>query len=260
MDWLTALSVPLGVAAVFLLFRTFFPRKAAGKEAPPTAEERSRFHKVHLLSTLALPAVSLALLYPLVLLLSRARLGVESGPDLAFVGLPGTLEWGMACLLASVGLGIVLVDRIEALILKGELPRFRAFQAGAYGFDSVKVRSFIRTFTLVAGVSAMVLMLDYRLVVRKDKVLVDGFFSLTETEYAMADIDSVLTAPKLVAPNGKEIEAREYVLKMTDGRSLPSINLPGLHGGNRDTLFALIAAMAGKGVTEKPLLERQDLR
>jgi hypothetical protein len=260
MDWITALSVPLGVVAVFLLFRAFFPRKASGSEAPPSPEEKKRFHRIHLLSTLSLPMVTLALLYPLALVFSRLRLGIDAGPDLVFAGLPGVLEWGVACLLASVGLSLLLVERIEAMVLKQELARFRAFQSGAYGFDSVKVRSFLRTAFLVSGVSALALMLDFRLVVRKDKVLVDPFLSLTEEAYPLSQVDSVLTAPKVVAPNGKEIEAREYVLKMSDGRNLSSISLPGVHGGNRDTLFTLIAALAGKPVTEKPILGRDDLR
>lgn len=260
MTWLAYLAVPLAVLGVFLLFRFWFPNPA-GKDRPAfDAAESRRFRRAHLVSTLAFPAIIALLLLLLTSLLPRLAPFGGADADLLFAGRPGPVAWIMGTLPLAMGLAILILERIEAALLKADLPRLRAFQSGAYGFDVAKVRSFLRTVTLVAGVSAAALMLDWRFSLGRNQVVVDGFLSVSAEEYPMKGVAAVLTAPALVAPNGKTVPNREYVVRMEDGRAFNSLNLPGVTPANRDSLFTLIALLSGKGLTEKPILERQDLR
>lgn len=260
MTWLVLLSVPLGITGVFLLFRFWFPNNSQSGEHPLDAADSKRFRRVHLLSSLSLPVLIAFILYPLSVLLPRIRPGLGAGPDLLFAGAPGSGQWTLAALPLAMGLAILILDRAEAFLLGKDLLRLRAFQSGAYGFDAAKVRSFFRTVTLVAGVSAVALMLDYQFQLRRDRVVMDAFLSISTEEFPVKEVAAVLTAPALVAPDGKTVPDREYVVMMSDGRKFNSLYLPGVTPVNRDSLFTLIALLSGKGLTEKAVLDRQDLR
>lgn len=261
MNWISALSVPLAITGVFLLFRLFFPSKEADAPVRPfEPAERKRYQVAHLLSTLAFPVLVGVLGWLISMLLPHLRFGLDAGPDLIFAGLPGPTAWILAGVFAGMGLAIVVLDRLEALFLKGDVGRLRQFQSHAYGFNAAKVRSFLLTFTLSAGLLFTALMLDWRFLVRKDRVVLDGFMSITESVYPYGKMQALFTAPSFVAPNGDTVARREYAVLMEDGSGFNSLDLPGVTPQNRDSIFTLIGLLSGRSLTEKAVLERDDLR
>lgn len=92
------------------------------------------------------------------------------------------------------------------------------------------------------------------IVLRSDVLTMQNFFALEPSVHSVRDATAIVTAPYVLAPNGKRVLAmRAYLIRFSNGDTWNSRNLGA--STRLDQLAALVARRSGVPVTEVRLLD-----
>ena len=93
-----------------------------------------------------------------------------------------------------------------------------------------------------------------------DALVVNGIFSPSEVRYPLADVQNIETSGRFVAPNGKLVSRREYVVIFNDGRRWSTTFIPSDPDPEAKRKFMrMIADRSGKPIEEVDLFAKGEL-
>ena len=113
---------------------------------------------------------------------------------------------------------------------------------------------------LAPSLGMTILFADNYTRVADDHIALNPFFSLGETRHGYRDIERIVTAPRLFAPNGNTVERRVYLIHFQGGDKWNSDNAPGDHTDTELSQIATgVSEKSGVPVTEQEIFRRDEL-
>ena len=200
--------------------------------------------------------VSAATVYPAFRAAGNAAARALPEADITFApAFPG--YWGLpAGLFGLAFAGFASMWAVKAL-LGPAYPEFLLFWSKSGRMDPVKTNLVLMSVVMAMAMMSMLLGLEAHVQLRGETLIVHGFTPIERT-YDLAQLRSIRSAPRFVAPNGDVVTRREYVLsfgrRRWDTMYIPSD--PPLSA--KTALVAEISKRAGVPIDELPVLQRSD--
>ena len=249
-----AIAVPLVVG----LFRRLLPAKVAPQSGVAPSPNEKRFKRLNTLYGFGL--IIMASIYTPVLWLglSQGALAIRRTipPTDVALYLPSAY-WGLVALF----LAICLSGLTTLFFLKSRLGRdyqeFMAFSDRKEGYQSRLVLQLVMWPTAILCGLSTIKGLRCRIVLSGDRLTVQRLLSLEPTTYPFPNITSIMTAPSLVAPNGKIVYRQIAVIHFKDGTSWTT----DAAGGGQDAanFVHLVSMKSGVSIQPMAVLSRSEL-
>ncbi|HEV8585958.1 MAG TPA: hypothetical protein VGT02_13400 [Methylomirabilota bacterium] len=259
--FLTSLVAALAVAGVVAVLARRFPARVAPDDGPSLEELKPRFARVEGLAAAVYLVTAAVLTLPIWWVLATgAELRAALLPDAEHTLIVLSLYWVipamfLALVAAAVPTTAVLRRRLGAAYRDYE--RYTALKAR---YDA---RQVLRILVPLVGAGCgvmIVLGLDFYLLIARDAIVINRYFSLGEERHALVDLVEVRTAPAFTAPNGNTVHRRLYVLVFADGSRYATSYLPrDPTPAEQRVMFTELARRAGRPVVEVPIFTRADL-
>lgn len=128
-----------------------------------------------------------------------------------------------------------------------------------YGCDYDRLCFNLGVAVLVLALAAVPECLNTYVQVRDDSFVVHPFFGLREHVYAATDVDSIKTAPKFVAPNGRVRYDRDYVVYFKNGDKWEARDLPSDSPYDERRVVEWLSEKSGVPITEISVFQTSDL-
>jgi hypothetical protein len=260
--WVGALAASIAVPVAFAILRRFFPLPRGLETDRSLADLRQEYGRFELLSLpllLALAPAATYLWWRLFL-----ALATDSGFSHA-AGVHALRPPRIAWLLPALLLGILSAGpAIEAILRRLLGERWREYVAYTnlrHGFDSEAIeKPFYFAFGGLAAVGAF-LIANWYVLFTPSEIRLNPFFAVRERVFAYTDLVAIRTAPAFVAPNGKTVRRREYVLRFSDASAWNTTWDPSeATEGELRSLVQWVSERSGVSIEEAPLLAREELR
>jgi hypothetical protein len=247
---------------MFALLRKLFPAKPAPSSGLPLAELKAKYRKwVNLLGLLMFLT---GVLFSVGLWFAISGLGSWSAhqlPPALVTFAPITPRyWAVPALLLGLVCGGMAAMWIVRWLLGSHYGEFLDYWCQSSGMNSVRANVFVFQVSAALCVGLISLGLRAHVQLTDDTLLVNGIFSTNEARYPLADIQSIETSSRFVAPNGKLVSRREYVLIFSDGRRWSTTFIPSdPDQETKGKFIRMIADRSGKPIDEVALFARDDL-
>jgi hypothetical protein len=167
--------------------------------------------------------------------------------------------WSFPAMVAGMGSGGFLADQLFQIILKNRYSEYTFYQSAKYKINVAKlgISAYIVT---VAATLVMVLMIsNWYTLFSADHVTVKRLFAVSEDELMYSDVSHIITAPSFIAPNGKVVNRREYVIKFATGKSWTTNLAPtDLTLSQKLHIAQFVSRMAGVPITEVKMLKKDE--
>jgi hypothetical protein len=257
-----ALAAAICVPITLLALRRLFPVPRGTQVDRSLSDLRKEYRRWELLTLplyLAIAAIASYLWWKLFL-----GLATETGfayDGAVFALRPARIAW----LLPAMFLGMLsagpAVNAVLRRLLKNRYYEYVAYQNLRYGFDSEAiVKPFCLGFGGLVAVGVFVIA-NWYAIFTTTEIRLNPFFSIRERSFSYADVVSIKTAPAFVAPNGKTVQRREYVLQFSDSTSWNTKDEPSdAAEAQVRSLVHAVSERSGTAISEIPVLHREDFR
>jgi hypothetical protein len=257
-----ALAASIGVPIAFLVLRRLFPVPRGAQVDRSLEDLRKEYGRWELLTLplyLAIAAVASYLWWKLFL-----GLAAETGfayDGAVFALRPVRIAW----LLPAMFLGMLsagpAVNAVLRRLLKDRYHEYLAYQNLRYGFDSEAIaKPFYLGFGGLVAISVLMIASWYAIFTTTE-IRLNPFFGIRERSFSYADVASIKTAPAFVAPNGKTVQRREYVLQFSDSTSWSTNHDPSdATEAQVRSLVHAVSERSGVAISEIPVLRHEDFR
>lgn len=112
---------------------------------------------------------------------------------------------------------------------------------------------------LVAGLYIF-LNLNWYVLISEDSLTINRFFAMSEERRLYSDVTAIQTAPKLISPNGKLVDRREFVVRFNDGAVLSSNFFPEQFDEKKELEISdFISAQSGLPIQEIEVFQNDEL-
>jgi hypothetical protein len=145
-------------------------------------------------------------------------------------------------------------------LLGARYSEFLDYWCQSSGMDSVKAN--VMVFQVCGFLCFGLIFLGLRAHVQltNDALVVNGIFSPSEVSYPLTDIQNIESSGRFVAPNGKLVSRREYVLIFNDGRRWSTMFIPSDPDPETKRQFMrMISDRSGKPIEEVALFAKGEL-
>jgi len=255
-----ALLASIGVPIAFMILRRLYPVPRNVEVRRSLEDLRSEYMKWELLTLLLLFTIAPIATYVWwQLFLDFAPANCFSHDAAVFSLRPPRIAW----LIPAMVLGLLsagpLIDAMLRRFLEERYPEYVAYQNLRYGFDSAAIeRPFYLAFGGLAAICVFMIA-NWYAVFTPAEIRINPFLAVRELEFRYSDVVSIDTAPAFVAPNGKAVRRREYVLHFSDASSWSTTNEPS--DASEVELRSLVKAVSersGVPISEVPILGREE--
>jgi hypothetical protein len=170
------------------------------------------------------------------------------------------LYWIVPSGLLAFSLAFYLSDWAGRRFLRERYPEYLDYLQLKTKMDMGRVSSLLKNGALVASAVSIFLGLAWSLRLESDGLVFHRYFSLRDERFAVSDIQSIRTAPALIAPSGGLVVRREYVLQFADGRRWTTNDLLADPSEmEKRKLVALLALRSGVPVQEVAVFHYEEL-
>ncbi len=255
---IAATSVAVAIPLAMRLLAKLFPAKPTAAAAPSfdaLAAKYRRWDGILAVMILAVAAPASFVLYRLLVWIANWCAGLLPRADMVLAPITPAY-WFLPALMLGLLCGIVVALGIVRRLLGERNSEYEAYWARASKMDSVKANRVV--MEVCAGLCAMLIFLGLRtyVLVSGDALIVNGYFSLGETRYHLADIRKIETAPRFIAPNGDTVARREYVVTFADGRRWTTDIAADPDQATKRALVQLLSRRSGVPVEELAVFPR----
>lgn len=104
---------------------------------------------------------------------------------------------------------------------------------------------------------AVALGLNWYVVIRSDALVVNSLIGLTEIVYPFSDVQTIQTAPQLIAPNGNVVQRREFLVTFGSGGTWSTNALPTkLSESEKRSMVQFISDRSGTAIEEIDVFDK----
>ena len=247
---------------MFALLRRLFPARPAPSSGLPLAELKAKYSKwVSMLGVLMFVTS-----VPFAIGLWFAMTGLASWcaqqlPSAIITFAPVTPRyWAVPALLLGLVCGGIAAMWIVHRLLGARYSEFLDYWCQSSGMDSVKANVLVFQVCGVLCFGLIFLGLRAHVQLTNDSLVVNSIFSPSEVSYPLTDIRNIESSRRFVAPNGKLVSRREYVVIFSDGRRWSTIFIPSDPDPEaKRTLIRTMADRSGKPIEEVDLFSKGEL-
>jgi hypothetical protein len=260
---LTSLLTAIAIPVVFWLLARKYPAPQLSAEGPSLEALWPKYRKWEWIILVAYMAlwfpVSAAIYWPLHLVARWRAEGMQDNPDTFVFFVDGAALWIPAFFMALLLSGVVLTPALKFL-LKERYAEYERFAALRIGFDQNRAMKGLAIVFSSAFILAVFALFDAYFVASPNQLRVNPLLGF-ERQYAYGDVSEIVTAPALIAPNGKTVHKRVYVVRFRDGTFYTTDNMPEYEVGDRSPtlLIQYIVHRSGVSPKEKAVFERGEL-
>jgi hypothetical protein len=247
---------------MFALLRRLFPAQAAPPSGLPIEELRAKYRKwVNMLGLLMFVAgvpFSIGLWFAMS---GLAAWSAHQLPSAIVTFAPITPRyWAVPALLLGLVCGAMAAMWMVRWFLGVRYGEFLDYWCQSSGMNSVRANVFV--FQVCAALCVGLLSLGLRAHVQltDDALVVNGIFSTGEVRYPLDAVQNIETSEFFVAPNGKLVSRREYVVVFNDGRRWSTTFIPSdPDPETKRSFIRMIAERSGKPIQEVSLFTNDEL-
>jgi hypothetical protein len=247
---------------MFALLRRLFPAWPAPSSGLPLAELKAKYSKwVSMLGVLMFVTGVLFSVGLWFAMGALARWSAHQLPSALVTFAPITPRyWAVPALLLGLVCGGMAAMWIVRQLLGARYGEFLDYWCQSSGMNSVRANVFV--FEVCAALCVILVSLGLRAHVQltNDALVVNGIFSPSEVRYPLADIQTIESSGRFVAPNGILVSRREYVVIFSDGRRWSTTFIPSDPDPEAKRSFMrMVSARSGKPIEEVALFAKDEL-
>jgi hypothetical protein len=247
---------------MYSLLRKLFPAQAVPPSGLPPEELKAKYHKwVNMLGVLMFFTGVLFSIGLWFAMSALAKWSAHQLPSAIITFAPITPRyWAVPSLLLGLVCGGMAAMWIVRRLLGARYGEFLDYWCQSSGMNSVRANVFVFQVCAALCVGLISVGLRAHVQLTDDTLVVDGIFAAGEVRYPLADIRSIETSGRFVAPNGQLVSRREYVVVFSDGRRWSTTYIP----SDPDTeakreFMRMISDRSGKPIEEVALFAKDEL-
>jgi hypothetical protein len=172
--------------------------------------------------------------------------------DVAII--PDGVVWAFPAFFAGMIAAVYPVELVLRLILRERFIEFESYESRKLGFNVERAAGWASLIMTGGCVLSVAMIADWYIVVGRDAVRIDGFFSPIERVYPFEEVAEIQTAPRFRAPIGKVVDRREYVIAFRDGRSWSTRWTPFESADQKTSVAEVISERSGVSILELDIL------
>lgn len=260
--WIAATAGAIGASVAMSLMRRFYPAPPPPKLRRSLAELQEEYGKWELLSIPLFFAIAPAAAYLWWrLLLALTGPGGFFHEGELFSLRPRPIVWAIPSGLLGLISSIAPINAILRHLLRERYAEFVAYGNLRHGFDGDAIEK--PMYLGFGGLAAIAVFMlgNWYIVFGLEQIRFNPFLGVSEHVFTYQDVEAIETAPAFVAPNGRVVRRREYVVEFSDGTAWNTNADPS--DASKADVAALIEAISersGVPITELPLLRRDAFR
>jgi hypothetical protein len=247
---------------MYALLRKLFPARPAPSSGLPLAELKAKYGKwVNMLGVLMFLTGVLFSIGLWFAMSGLAKWSAHQLPPAVVTFAPITPRyWAVPALLLGLVCGGMAAMWIVRWLLGARYSEFLDYWCQSSGMNSVRANVFVFQVCAALCVGLVSLGLRAHVQLTDDALVVNGIFSASEAHYPLADIQNIETSGLFVAPNGKLVSRREYVVIFNDGRRWSTTFIPSDPDPDAKSNFMrMISDRSGKPIEEVALFAKDEL-
>jgi hypothetical protein len=189
-----------------------------------------------------------------------AALHASLGPPSELAWFAGEFYWALPAMFLCILATIPASDLAARALLRDRHGEYLAYLQAKARFDLARVSRFL-VVVVSAGCAVFVLLgLDWSVRLGADGLTLNRYFSVGAEQRAWREVTAIRTAPALVAPNGRLVRRREYVLRFSDGRTWSTNSLLAEPSSEEKRRFVdVVSERSGVAVEEVEVLRNDEL-
>jgi hypothetical protein len=247
---------------MYALLRKLFPAKAVPSSGLTLAELKAKYRKW--VNALGLLMFLTGVLFSIGLWFAMgglARWSAHQLPPAVVTFAPITPRyWAVPALLLGLACGGMAAMWIVRRLLGARYSEFLDYWCQSSGLNSVRANVFVFEVCAALCVGLISLGLRAHVQLTDDALVVNGIFSPSEVRYPLADIQSIETSGRFVAPNGTLVLRREYVVIFSEGRRWSTTFIPSdPDQETKHQFIRMISDRSGKPIEEVALFAKDEL-
>jgi len=253
-----AIAAAIGVPIAFAILGKFFPPSNIDPNGPSLEVLRQRFKN----REMAISLGYIVMCVPIGLTLWYGFRGLSAWhasllPTAPIVLTAMSIYWALPAMFLSMVCADLPMTAILKRMLGDEYADFHRYQALKYQMNPERVSRVLMTGVGALCGIAVLLGLNWYVVVTEREFVVNRFLSLTEERYAISSIETIRTAPTLIAPNGNVVSRREYVVRFSGGARWSTSDSPAdLDEDAKASLMQRLSGSSGVAIEEVDVFER----
>jgi hypothetical protein len=138
----------------------------------------------------------------------------------------GSIFWLIPSFFLALAISVIPASWIAKKWLGPFFHEYEIYYRLKHAFDVERVNRLAYWFVGCSSGVAIFLGLNWYILVNANSLVVNPIFSTTEREHLFTDIESIQTAPRLIAPNGNVVSRREFLIRFRGGHDWTTMNLP----------------------------------
>jgi hypothetical protein len=174
-----------------------------------------------------------------------------------------TLEpifWFLPAFFLALAVSALPLMMLFKLLLRARYEEYVWYWSAKHGVDMHRANRTAIWVVMVLVAIVVFMGLNCYVLLDKEAIVVNRFFGLRETVYRFDDVQSIQTAPQLIAPNGNTVNRREYRFIFGDGRTWSTNFLPRELSVDEKLAFAKsIADAAGREIENIAIFDKSTL-
>lgn len=259
---IASLSATIAISLGYRLLSRCFPTTLPAPTAMPFDQLKAQYARWLNVMALFMAAASLPLTAVFSLLfLAMATLCASLLPP-ADVTIAPTMWWAWitpAFLLALNVSGFLAIWFVQWR-LGSRYNEFLDFWSRSSHMNPIKANKVVAAICFGIVMVLVFFGLGWHVQLRGDVLAVRGYFSPVERDYALADLRSIKTAPRFVAPDGHTVARREFVITFSGGRRWTTQYIPSdMDEVGKRSFVQMLSERSGVPIDEVALLQRGDL-
>ena len=215
---LGALAASIAVPIALALLARLLPASTTDSAGPTLEELRPKYKKWDE----GLTVLFLVLCAPITLALARglqwlSARHAELLPPAEIILTAMPAYWYLPALFLSLLCALQIVTWMSILLLKDRYKELERYATLKSGTNLAKATRLVVVAIALPSAVAIFLGLNWYVLVTEDELVVNRLLSVSEDRYPIKRIESIRTAPRLIAPNGNVVHRREYVVRFPNG-------------------------------------------
>lgn len=260
--WTGAVAALIGVPIVMALLRRLYPVSRdldVGRSLDDLRREYGKWEFVTAALVFIIVPVTTFLWWRLFLAAASGS-GFSADGDVVTLR-PTQIAWLLPAMVLGTLSASPLLDASLRGLLGSRYREFVAYQKLRHGFDTEAISiPFYLVFGGLAAIAAA-LLFDWYAAFTPAGIELNPLFGFGERTLGYADVARIETAPTFIAPIGKTVSRRMYVLRFSDASSWNANEDPS--GATEDQLRAIVEAVSARSgvtITELPVITREMMK
>ena len=163
---------------------------------------------------------------------------------------PNMGTWIVMAMMSSLGYAVYAIFKISKWIFKRNESKYWTYYNRKYGFKVTGLLKYLGIILVLFSSILVCLNLNSYVKFKDNKIEINQFKSLTQTEYELESITKIIHFQKTITPNGEIVQKSHYAIFFNDNyewRTNDNLRTPNI---NDDKIFSFLTEKTGLEIEE----------